>query len=159
MRPTPEEVIASVRKLLKEAISPALPADAQSQLRRIMAVLRDCRWNEAGFDVLHENGTFTELARNCHVRLEQQAQLTDRSRAVLHQLQAAVHCDAPQSFMQANEINRQLRGALSGFIELVRDDAVAALDEVCEEIIAALLATRSRHRQGHGKPAYRGRDS
>jgi len=70
MRPTPDEVIAGARAILKQEVAPLLPPAAQVQLKRVMAVLRDARWNEAGFDLLRENTAFARLAQDGAARLD-----------------------------------------------------------------------------------------
>jgi len=56
MRTTPEAAIEGVRRLLREAVGPELTSEqAVFTLRRIMAVLRETDWNDAGFALFREN--------------------------------------------------------------------------------------------------------
>lgn len=56
MRTTPEAAIEGVRRLLREAIGPELTSEqAVFTLRRIMAVLRETDWNDAGLALIREN--------------------------------------------------------------------------------------------------------
>jgi hypothetical protein len=62
MIPTPGNLITAVRSILKEEIAPEIGSpEAIPQLRRIMAVLRDYRWEEAGFDLMAENDVLAQM--------------------------------------------------------------------------------------------------
>lgn len=140
MRPTPEEVIVAVRALLKSDIAPHQPAPAQLQLKRVMAVLRDGRWNEAAFDLMHENTVFAGLARSSAARLEMEG--NGSLEQLARELAASADIEQPRSFAEANEINRDLRDALARLIEKIRDEKLMALDGLCQMIGAALLGLR-----------------
>ncbi len=142
MRPTPDEVMAGIRALLKQEIAPSMPAHAQPQLKRIMAVLRDGRWNEAGFDLLRENAVFAELARACAERIGELGGLPPHFSVLAADLHLAADHRVPGSFAEANDVNRKLREALSHGIEAVREVRLAALDDLCATILSALLALR-----------------
>lgn len=148
MRPCPNEVIAGVREILKREISPHLPDYAQPHLKRIMAVLRDGRWDDAAFDVLHENAQFADLARVCAARIDSAGEQPEALEACAHALRAAAEFGAPASFTEANSINRTLRGALVGCLEAIRDNRLVALDDLGDDlgdqIGARLLAVNSQ---------------
>ncbi len=144
MRPTPDEVTAGIRALLKQEIAPSMPAHAQPQLKRIMAVLRDGRWNEAGFDLLRENAVFAELARACAERIGQQGDLPPHFPALAADLHLAADHRVAVSFAEANEVNRKLRDALCRCMDAVRDIRLTALDDLCSTIGSALLALREQ---------------
>jgi hypothetical protein len=56
MRPLPSEVIASIRRILKETIEPELnSAHARSRLAEVRAVLAQVDWDDAGFTVAARN--------------------------------------------------------------------------------------------------------
>lgn len=140
MRPTPDEVIAGVRALLKQEIAPALDPTAEKMLKRVMAVLRDGRWNEAAFDLLRENAAFADLARQCATRIDASAGLPDAMSTIAAALVAAADRPAAASFVEANAMNLALRSALSRFIEQVRDGDLVALDDLCASIGAAMVS-------------------
>ncbi len=143
MRPSPDEVIAGVRAILKQDIASALPPAAQPQLKRVMAVLRDGRWNEAAFDLLRENATFARLASDCAARLDREDGLPVGLSSLSATLRDAAEHRSPTSFAEANEVNRFLRKALAACIEAVRDAPLSALDDLCGAIGAALLSLRT----------------
>jgi hypothetical protein len=146
MRPTPDEVSAGVRAILKSEIAPLLPAAAQPQLKRVMAVLRDARWSEAGFDLLRENAAFAEVAEDGAARVAGEAGVPEAVAATAAELRAAAEEArgvVPGSFAEANAINRRLRAALSALLDAVRDHRATALDDLCERIGATLIALRA----------------
>jgi hypothetical protein len=56
MKPLPSEVIAGVRRILKETIAPELTSDhARSRLDEIRAVLAQVDWDDAGFVLAARN--------------------------------------------------------------------------------------------------------
>lgn len=142
MRPTPDEVIAGVRAILKSDIAPALPRAAQPQLRRVMAVLRDGRWSEAGFDVLHENAVLARLAHDLAEGLGDLV-LPQEIAPLSNQLSSAAVYSTPESFAEANEINRVLRAAISALLERAREAGLPDLDDLCATIGPVLLNLRS----------------
>lgn len=143
MRPSPDEVVAGLRAILKQEIAPLLPKEAQSHIRRVMAVLRDGRWNESAFDLLRENFAFAKLARDFADALGQQQHLRADLSALIAPLRSAADHSVPASFSEANEINRQLRDVLCRSIEGVRDTQLFALDSLCVEVGKALLSLRA----------------
>ncbi len=145
MRPTPDEVIAGARAILKQEVAPLLPPAAQVQLKRVMAVLRDARWNEAGFDLLRENAAFARLAQDGAARLDRETALPATFAGHADALRAAAEATdhVPASFAEANAVNRQLRAVLSAFIEAVRDGDGRALDTFCADVGATLMALRT----------------
>lgn len=140
MRPTPQEVIAGVRAILKSDIATNLPAQVQPQVKRLLSVLRDGHWNDAAFELMHENAVFADLARACADQLGKDGGVGLKSLA--SNLIASAAFDAPGSFAEANEINRRLREALVRLIEVIRDDRLKALDPLCQTIGTALLGLR-----------------
>nr|WP_087572949.1 hypothetical protein [Sphingomonas sp. CDS-1] len=123
MRPTPEEIIASARTLMKDHVAPELSSEAQAHFRRVMSALRDGRWNETAFDLLHENERLAELIRSC---LDQSGgNLHDSLVAQLRSASERQAAGTPRSFAEANAVNHDLRKALTGLIEAMRDGQVA----------------------------------
>jgi hypothetical protein len=143
MRPSPDEVIAGVRAILKQDVAAALPAAAQPQLKRVMAVLRNGRWNEAAFDLLRENAEFARLASDCAARLDRENGLPVSFASISATLRTAANYEPPSSFAEANKANRCLRKALAACLEAVRDAPLSGLDDLCNAIGAALLALRA----------------
>src|SRR3546814_2538762 len=69
MKPSPNEIIAGVRNLLRKEIAPVADSEqAALTLRRIMVVLRETDWDEAAFHLLRENAVFQELGRKIITR-------------------------------------------------------------------------------------------
>jgi hypothetical protein len=63
MRPTPAEVIAGVRRILKEAIEPELTSDyARSRLTEIRAVLAQVDWDDSATALARGNAEVAALA-------------------------------------------------------------------------------------------------
>src|SRR5256885_1945886 len=55
MRPTPAEVIAGVRRILKDVIEPEVGSEyARSRLRELRAVLAQVDWNDAALHLQQE---------------------------------------------------------------------------------------------------------
>lgn len=140
MRPTPDEVISSVRTLLKADIGASLPPSAQPQLKRLLGVLRDGRWNDAAFALMRENAAFAELARVSATRLEQDGPSSLAQLAI--DLAASAQFELPWTFAEANEINRRLRVEFVRLIEAIRDEKMLELDSLCHAIGTALAGLR-----------------
>jgi hypothetical protein len=139
MRPTPAEIIQSVRALLRERIGPAVNSEAEADLKRVMAALRECRWNEAAFDLLRENTVLTKLIEEILAA----ASAAQRPAEVVSGLREAARLHAsrgvPRSFDEANEINHALRQALAAFCEAMRDSPLKGDDPLGHRIAEVLL--------------------
>lgn len=139
MRPTPDEIIASARTLLRQEVAPGLSPEGAVNLKRVMAALRDGRWNDVGFDLLNENDALAALIGQC---LRDGADALPKALATT--LQAAVddHAAAarPRSFAAANDRNAALRAALAALIDAMKRGAVAPDHAIGAAITATLLA-------------------
>ncbi|KOS58197.1 hypothetical protein [Rhodococcus rhodochrous] len=64
MRPLPSEIIAGVRRILKESIEPELASGhARAKLREVRAVLAQVDWDDAGFVLSARNRSLTDALR------------------------------------------------------------------------------------------------
>lgn len=62
MRPLPSEVIAGVRRILKETIEPELRSGhARSRLAEVRAVLKQVDWDDAAFALAARNRALAEV--------------------------------------------------------------------------------------------------
>ncbi len=62
MKPLPSEVIAGIRRILKETIEPELTSGhAKSRLGEIRAVLAQVDWDDAGFALAARNRAIAEV--------------------------------------------------------------------------------------------------
>jgi len=118
MKPSPSEVVKGIRALLREAASEITNAKNSSNYRRAMAILRDTRWDEAGFDVLAENAAMAEALRM--IRSDQPDAVSGLSEEIERVLADRT---APTSFAAANARNGTVRDLLARTL-----DAVAAHD-------------------------------
>jgi len=77
VRPLPSEVIAGVRRILKETIEPELTSGhALSRLREVRAVLAQVDWDDAGFTLAARNRALAAaLAEVAAWRAEDQARV------------------------------------------------------------------------------------
>ncbi|NWK98321.1 hypothetical protein DM806_22160 [Sphingobium lactosutens] len=142
MRPTPEEIIASARTLMKDHVAPELSSEAQAHFRRVMSALRNGRWNETAFDLLHENEALAALIHAC---LDQHGRSLPES--LIGQLRSASERQAagtPRSFAEANAVNHALRKALTGLIEAMRDGQVPDDAALGSLIVAVSLGLQDR---------------
>ena len=132
MRPTPAELAAGVRALLRETVRPELAADERRhQFRRLMAVLRDVRWDEAAFDLLKENAALEDMLRDC---IASQPSSEAPWPPAIHQ--ALRETSQPGSFAEANARNHTLRDAACAAI------AVASSDKGGRRVLRATLVGR-----------------
>jgi hypothetical protein len=66
VRPTPAEVIAGVRRILRDVVAPDVSSDyALSRLRAVLAVLAEVDWNDAPLRVLRDNHDLRTLIERC----------------------------------------------------------------------------------------------
>lgn len=136
MRPTPAEIAGSMRALLREQMGRTADPDLVP-LKRVMAALRDMRWNDAAFDLMAETADLADLIDWCLSESGEDA----GARAALDAYRAA---PVPRSFAEANAANAALRGVLVALIDRLRagpDNAAAAA--VQARIAATMLALRS----------------
>ena len=145
MRPTPDEIIGGVRKLLKEEIAPCVSKDATPQLRRILSVLRDFRWNDAVFDLLHENATLLRCVEKIAAKFQGYPGISD---AMIRSLRDECIQSAPRSFSEANAINGNLRRLLCSSIETIRALPRGPLDELCGEIAVMVMELQNSSQSG-----------
>lgn len=62
MTPAPNDLIASVRNLLRDVVATELQTDvARARLRQVMALLRDVDWNDAALVLWRENTALADL--------------------------------------------------------------------------------------------------
>jgi hypothetical protein len=62
MRPTPAEVIAGVRRVLRDVVEPEVASDyARSRLREVRAVLAQLDWDDAALSVRRQQDTMLGL--------------------------------------------------------------------------------------------------
>lgn len=129
MRPSPAELISAVRDTLREVGAELKSPQAESALRRVMYVLREGRWNDAVFDLIHEN----EVLR---VAIGQVAAYRSRSEdAVVPDRQAGI----PGSYAQVHARNAELRRRLAEVIENLADGDLPASARLREELARVLL--------------------
>jgi hypothetical protein len=133
------EVIAGVRTLLKEKIAPNLAPEAHAELKRVLSVLRDGRWNDAAFDLLRENAALAKLAKETAHATDSLTPHTEAFMQVRTLLAPQRSASDLASFDEANAENWRLRSGFSLFIEIVRDRKIEALDPVCRKILVAML--------------------
>lgn len=119
MRPTPEELANGIRALLREIAPEITSSRGLRYLRRVMATLRDVRWNEAGFDLLAENAALARMLHEFRPELLAGV-LTEGLATEIERLLG--NRDAPASFEEANERNRALRFHICRGLERLRQE-------------------------------------
>jgi hypothetical protein len=63
MMPTPNELVDSMRAILRDIVMPDLSSDlARARLRQVMSTLRDVDWQQSGLAALEERGLLAKLA-------------------------------------------------------------------------------------------------
>lgn len=66
MRPTPAEIIAGVRRILREIVEPDVTSDyARAAVRDVRAVLAQVNWDDAGIRLVHDNATLHRILLDC----------------------------------------------------------------------------------------------
>ena len=139
MRPTPDEIIASARTLLRQEVAPGLSPEGAVNLKRVMAALRDGRWNDTGFDLLNENDALAALIGDC---LRDGASTLPAALSTTLQTAVQDHATArrPRSFAEANDRNAALRAALAALIDAMKGGAVSTDHAIGTAIASTLLA-------------------
>jgi hypothetical protein len=119
MRPDPADLIEGVRDLLRRTIAPELRSEqAILALRRIMVVLRDTDWNEAGFELMRENDVLRRLANDVI------AWNGGAPSAAVESLRVLAEADAPQaSYAAARALNSAYRYAFARLMDERKDAA------------------------------------
>ncbi len=138
MRPTPDELANGIRALLREIAPEITSPKGVRHLRRVMATLRDARWNEAGFDLLADNAVLADALDS--VRLAPGSNAIACVRAEIDELLA--DNAAPVSFAAANERNQQLRGLLCRSLEAVGENDIVGSAPLRRHITNLLVRER-----------------
>ena len=119
MRPTPTELADGIRLLLRKAGAEMHGERTKAQMRRVMSVLKGVRWDNAAFDLLHENEIFS---------------------AGLEAFGATpAPATTPRSFTEANAQNLALRTALRAELDRLRDKPPAASADARRQLTLRLL--------------------
>lgn len=121
MRPTPGELADGIRILLRSAGAEVQHEGAKAQVRRIMHVLKGARWDDAAFDLLHENALLRDALRG-----------VSWGETIAEPL-------LPRTFGEANAINRSLRAALTSSLEAMRTRPLAESAQVRRALASAFL--------------------
>jgi hypothetical protein len=148
MRPTPADLAAGIRTVLRESIAPELKsANAQLQLRRVMSILREARWNHAAFDILHENAKIVLMLQRCHAALVAAEALGPIPDVVRRWLDGArphlTTLPLPRTFDEANSINFVLRQMLAQSIELMSAQPGLVASDLRDSFVGEFLALNS----------------
>lgn len=139
MRPTPDELANGIRALLREIAPEITSPKGVRHLRRVMATLRDARWNEAGFDLLANNAVLADALDAVRAAPGAKAAIAGL-RADIDALLAETA--APVSFAAANERNQQLRGVLCRSLEAVGENDIVGSAPLRRHITNLLLRER-----------------
>ena len=118
MKPTPEELAAGLRALLRPLGRELASAEAQRDLRRAMYVLREARWNDVAFDLLDENDRLAEALDRIGRPAEDQAR--------------------PRSYAEANARNLALRTAVCAFLDEAGNRSLEESAAIRSELVAIL---------------------
>jgi hypothetical protein len=129
MRPTPNELIAGVRDLLRDSIGPQLHAPAVvTDLKRVMAILRDLDWNEAGFALLAENRELFGLLGEIEDWVLSLARGQSAFEPFLSEMRACKQRTQTLTFADAVALNLTYRNLLGNFVDLIcKEEEVAPL--------------------------------
>lgn len=107
-----------------------------------MYILREGRWNDAGFDLLNENENFVEALRLVRDWLNDQAE-RGLFGHLADDLDRLLGDEArPRTFAAANARNHALRGAMSRFLDEAGVRALASTAALRAELIAILARPR-----------------
>lgn len=120
MRPAPHEIIAAVRDLLREIIAPDVASnEGKVVLRRIMAVLRDVRWDDLTLAMARENRELAAMAKAAGNWISADPGRGKGWNALLSEIVAAVgDTDCLDSFEGLQTANLRLCMALAQFVEM-----------------------------------------
>lgn len=126
MKPTPNELISGVRKLLKEEVGPELEGSTGiTALKKIMSVLRDIDWNEAGFRLIAENDQLLQLLDRISAQI-----VVLEDTPVLSSLQGRIRScsgSSATSFASALQLNEERRALIAEFVEIISNEEASPL--------------------------------
>jgi hypothetical protein len=124
MRPTPNELIAGIRGLLRDSVGSQLhdPA-AVADLKKVMSVLRDLDWNEAGFALLAENRELVCLLDEIRGWISGLPSGPSIFVALLREMPACTEKPEARTFAEAMDVNLTCRSLLGGFVDLISKEA------------------------------------
>ena len=146
MKPTPDELAAGVRSLLRPLREELTSKEAGRALQRAMYVLREARWDDAAFDLLNENAKLAAALRRAQQWLNEEAAAPARYEDDARTLAALTADDVlPANFAAANARNLELRTALAGFLDRVCEQDLRASAGLRRELVDILKA---RHISG-----------
>lgn len=124
MRPTPGEVIAGVRRILRDVVAPEVSSDyARAELRSVLAVLGQVDWDDGPLRVLQDNNDLRALLGRCTAWIRSEPA---RARALAHWVAGVDAAAANQagalacevgSFRDANQLNAHYRRAVSELVD------------------------------------------
>ncbi len=136
MRPLPSEVIAGVRRILKETIAPELTSDhARSRLAEVRAVLAQVDWDDAGFALAARN----RVLRDALERIEEWRTADPARTRAFPPLTVRV---SPEDRMTAHQVAyRDLAAAAVATVDPLADWLAGHPDDVeARDLQRALLA-------------------
>jgi hypothetical protein len=132
MRPTPAEVIAGVRRILRDVVEPEVGSEyARTRLREVRAVLAQVDWDDAALQVRRGRDTLQELIAECH---DWMSGVAGGEAAFSHLLPRLVPVDraAPETLAELNAayaadatLLAEVSGALAGWTRENPDDEAA----------------------------------
>lgn len=124
MRPTPNELIAGIRSLLRDSIGSHLqdPA-AAADLKKVMSVLRDVDWNEAGFALLAENRELVRLLDEIKCWVSGLPSGAPVFAGLLQEMPACTGRPEARTFAEAIDVNQTCRSLLGDFVDLISREA------------------------------------
>jgi hypothetical protein len=126
MRPTPAEVIAGVRRILKDVVEPEVGSEyARSRLREIRAVLAQVDWDDAAFHLRRECDSLQDqlVAARSWIAAEPQRL------AAFEQVPQADGSSEPQTFAELNSARRELAAHLVTVLDALADWIQAHQDD------------------------------
>lgn len=66
MRPTPAELVANVRRILRDVVEPEVGSEyARTRLREVRAALAQVDWDDAGLDLARDTEALRALLTEC----------------------------------------------------------------------------------------------
>ncbi|HWD05867.1 MAG TPA: hypothetical protein VG497_22255 [Kribbella sp.] len=145
MRPTPDELITHVRRVLRDVVEPELTSSyARSRLAEIRAALAQIPWNEAGLRLADASDTLRDLLLKCRTWIESDEA---RKKHFADSLPAFAGLPeaVPEDFAACNEIRArydelviELIGPLEDWLLTGKDDGTGA--ELRRELLSAVVS-------------------
>lgn len=145
MRPTPTELIAHVRRILRDVIEPEVGSPyAQALLAEVQATLAQIDWDDAGLRLAESVGELRKLLLRCRDWIESDETRKAHFTTTLRDL-AALPTETPEDFAGWNETRARCDEVVIALIDPLEDWLLVDQDDgTGQELRWELMAAIAR---------------